>query len=77
MLETIDEPTTADGLWNKFVFLNATSKDAYDRELINFAIKQVNALQFKAADGSLNVGPRTFNSSNTYKKYLNDMLLLL
>lgn len=70
VLTSLREPKTADGLWNNIVFLNATKKEAYDADLIQFAIDEIKAFENNVQQNKLTVGPATKKSLEKYKVYL-------
>lgn len=73
ILSTLKEPKSPDGLWNNIVFLNATKREAYDAQLINFAFDEINSFENYVDNGKLILGPKTKNALENYKKYLRNI----
>jgi hypothetical protein len=73
VLRSLKEPKSPDGLWNNIVFLNATKREAYDEELINFAFDEISTFENEVNSGSLILGPKTKESLEIYKQYLRDI----
>ncbi|MBT8266872.1 MAG: hypothetical protein KJO41_05610 [Bacteroidia bacterium] len=73
ILSTLKEPKSPDGLWNTIVFLNATKREAYDAQLINFAFDEINSFENYVDNGKLILGPKTKNALENYKKYLRNI----
>lgn len=73
LLTTLKQPKSSDGLWNNIVFLNATRKEAYDAELIAFALKEIAIFENEVTNGILELGPRTKERLDVYKQYLLDL----
>ncbi len=73
VLSSLKQPKSPDGLWNNMVFLNATKKETYDAELINFAFGEIAIFENEVKNGNLLLGPNTRKSLEGYKKYLRDI----